>query len=263
MRFRMLGPLEIRDGMTSVPLGGQRTRTLCTALLLRANRTAGASWLSQVLWPDERPASAEANLRQYIAKVRHLLRRPALAEIASLCSAPPGYRLEVPRDEVDLYVFCDQTARGRTALALGDLAAARDAFERAVSLWQGDLCEGLTANPELEIERTYWHELRLFASESLVSAQLGLGEHHEAVVELQKLTAGNPLREELRGMHMISLYRAQRRGDALEVFGRTRSVLRTELGIEPGPYLQRLQQAILADDPSLISGAARWLVRPA
>ena len=60
-------------------------------------------------------------------------------------------------------------------------------------------------------------------------------------------------------MLMLSLYRSQRRGDALEVFGRTRSVLVAELGIEPGPYLQRLQRAILADDPSLVSEAAFWL----
>jgi DNA-binding SARP family transcriptional activator len=263
MRFRMLGPLEVRDGMTSVPLGGQRTRALGTALLLRANRTAGADWLARVLWPDDRPASAEANLRQYIAKVRQLLRRPGLTGVAELRSVPPGYRLEIARDEVDLCVFDDQTTRGRNALALGDLAAARDAFQTAVGLWQGELCEGLAPNPELEIERVYWQERRLFALESLVTAQLGLGEHHVAAMELQKLTAGHPLREELRGMHMISLYRSQRRGDALEVFGRTRSVLLAELGIEPGPYLQRLQRAILADDPALVSSTARWLSTPA
>jgi DNA-binding SARP family transcriptional activator len=263
MMFQMLGPLEIRNGTTPVRLGGPRTRTLCAALLLRANRTVAADWLSDVLWPGDRPPSAEANLRQYVANVRNLLRRPALAEVASLRSVLPGYRLEVARDEVDLYRFFDETVRGKNALAVGDLATARDAFERAVALWQGELCEGLAGNPELEIERVYWRELRLFASESLVTAQLGLGEHHEAVAELQKLTAGNPLREELRGMHMISLYRSQRRGDALEVFGRTRSVLLAELGIEPGPYLQQLQRAILADDPALVSGDTRWLVKPA
>ena len=263
MKFRMLGPLEIRDGTAAVGLGGQRTRTLCAALLLRANQTAVVDWLARVLWPDERPPSAEANLRQYVAKVRQLLRRPGLASVATLHSTPPGYRLEIDRDEVDLYVFTDQITRGKNALALGDLATARDAFEQAVGLWHGELCEDLVATEELDVERTYWRELRLFASQSLVTVRMGLGEHHEAAVELQKLTAGHPLREELRGMHMLSLYRAQRRGDALEVFGRTRSVLRAELGIEPGPYLQRLQRAILADDPALVSGEAGWLVRPA
>jgi DNA-binding SARP family transcriptional activator len=230
--------------------------------LLRANRTAATDWLARALWPDDRPASAEANLRQYVAKVRQVLRRPGLAEIAGLRSIAPGYRLDVPRDEVDLCVFADQTARGKHAMALGDLATARDAFEQAVSLWQGELGDGLAGNPELDVERAYWQELRLFASQSLVTVRLGMGEHHEAAVELQRLTAGHPLREELRGMHMLSLYRAQRRGDALAVFGRTRSVLRAELGIEPGPYLQGLQRAILADDPALVTGAAGWLVKP-
>jgi hypothetical protein len=39
--------------------------------------------------------------------------------------------------------------------------------------------------------------------------------------------------------------------EALDVYRRTRRVLAEELGIEPGPALRRLEQAILRQDPSL------------
>jgi DNA-binding SARP family transcriptional activator len=259
MKFRLLGPMEILHHDQWIDLGGQRTRTLVSALLLRANRTVDARWLMDVMWPDDRPASAHANLRQYVAKVRQVLRRHSLDGVARLRSAAPGYRLEIAREELDLTMFHDLATLGRAALAADDLVAARDYLARAVALWHGELCEGAPYCAELEIERAYWEELRLLAIESLISARLGLGEHGEAAAELQRLAAEHPLREELRGMLMLSLYRCHRRGDALDVFCQTRSILVAELGIEPGPYLRRLQQAILVDDPSLVSGAAGWL----
>ncbi len=165
-------------------------------------------------------------------------------------------RLEVARAELDLTVFADLTALGRKALAADDLPAARDHLAQAVLLWRGDLCEGLPGYPELQIERVYWEEVRLLATESLLAAKLGLGEHGETPAELRRLIAEHPLREELRGMLMVSLYRCHRRSDALDVFSDTRTLLVTEFGIEPGPYLQRLQRAILLDDRTLVSGLA-------
>ena len=256
MTFRVLGSLEIRHRGQWLHIGGGRTRTLVSLLLLRANETVDAQWLMRMMWPADRPASAEANLRQYVAKVRHVWRRYALDDVASLRSAMRGYRLEVARDELDLTAFADLTALGRSALSARDLPAARDHLTRAVGLWHGELCVDLPCCPELQVEQAYWAELRLLATVSLVTAQLGLGDHGQAAAMLQRLTAEHPLREELRGMLMLSLYRSQRRGDALEVFRRTRSVLVAELGIEPGPYLQELYRAILADDPSLTGETA-------
>ena len=50
---------------------------------------------------------------------------------------------------------------------------------------------------------------------------------------------------------MLALYRAGRQADALDAYRRARGVLIDELGIEPGRELQRLEAAILAQDPSL------------
>jgi tetratricopeptide (TPR) repeat protein len=50
---------------------------------------------------------------------------------------------------------------------------------------------------------------------------------------------------------MLALYRCGRQAEALEVYRSTWRLLSDELGIQPGPELRRLEQAILCEDPSL------------
>ena len=52
---------------------------------------------------------------------------------------------------------------------------------------------------------------------------------------------------------MLALYRSGRQADALETFQEARRVLADELGLEPGPELRRLQDAILAHDSAIAS----------
>ena len=61
----------------------------------------------------------------------------------------------------------------------------------------------------------------------------------------------NPFRERLWGQLMLALYRSGRQAEAFETFHDARRVLSEQLGIEPGPELQRLQAAMLAHDPSI------------
>ena len=50
---------------------------------------------------------------------------------------------------------------------------------------------------------------------------------------------------------MLALYRSGRQADALEVYRQTRETLDEELGLVPSPPLQRLQAAILRQEPAL------------
>src|SRR5262249_58607559 len=61
----------------------------------------------------------------------------------------------------------------------------------------------------------------------------------------------HPLRERLGAQLMATFYRTGRQADALEVYRNARRTLLDELGIEPGPALRDLEQAILRQDPAL------------
>jgi hypothetical protein len=71
------------------------------------------------------------------------------------------------------------------------------------------------------------------------------------VGELETLVAQQPLREHLRWLLILALYRAGRQAEALEVYRESRRVLADELGLEPSPELRELERAILQQDPAL------------
>ena len=99
-------------------------------------------------------------------------------------------------------------------------------------------------------------ELRTSAREELIDAELELGRHAQLIGELESLVTENPLRERLRGQLMLALYRSGRQAEALEAYRRARETLVDELGIEPSPELQRLEQSVLRHDAELDLPAA-------
>src|SRR6185503_10966277 len=76
------------------------------------------------------------------------------------------------------------------------------------------------------------------------------------VAALRAAVADNAFRERLWGQLMLALYRCGRQADALEAFQEARRVLADELGLEPGPELRGLQEAILVHDPSIAAASA-------
>jgi hypothetical protein len=83
------------------------------------------------------------------------------------------------------------------------------------------------------------------ALEPAIDADLDAGHHREVLGELEALVAEEPLRERLHAQRMLALYRSGRQADALEVYRQARRALVERIGIEPGPELRRLHDAIL------------------
>lgn len=104
-----------------------------------------------------------------------------------------------------------------------------------------------------ELERTRLEQLRATAVEELAGDEIELGRHVETVDSLTALVADHPLRERPRELLMLALYRSGRQADALEGFRDVRSILRDQLGMEPGPALQEMHARILAMDPDLLA----------
>ncbi len=129
------------------------------------------------------------------------------------------------------------------------------ALEGALGLWRGVAFAGVPG-PFAETERARLAELRSTAAEERADVLLALGRHSEVVPDLTAMVADHPLRERMRGLLMIALYRGGRPAEALRVFAEGKRVLADELGIEPGSDLSRIHQQVLTSDPALNLPAA-------
>jgi DNA-binding SARP family transcriptional activator len=244
----ILGPLEVRVDGVLVALGGAKPRAMLAALLLHPNEAVSAGRLTDALWGDQPPPSAAANLKTYASQLRKALDGGPDGD--RLVTRPPGYLFGVKPGELDLLTFQALAADGQSALARGDFEAAARQLGKALSLWRGEVCADVTLGPELDVARSRLDEHRLAVTEDCLEARLHRGEHRELVPELRGLAAEHPLRERLWEYLMIALSSAGRPADALAAYTACRDVFVRELGLEPGPQLQKLQAAILANDTS-------------
>ena len=212
-------------------------------LALRQGRVVGVDALVDGVWGEELPAAPRNALHHHIARLR-----AALGE-ESIVGSPDGYALKGAH--VDAVRFEELLAETRSALRDGDVLAAANAVASALALWRGPALQGLTGTAWFSAEARRLETLRVDALEEDFEVRLALGEHRELMPTLRSALADNPFRERLWGQLMLALYRSGRQADALETFQEARRVLADELGLEPGPELRRLQEAILAHDPAI------------
>ncbi len=227
----------------------RKHRVLLGALLLNANTALSTSLLIECLWEDSPPRSARANLHAYVTQLRRQLHDPRGS--ARLSTVPDGYLLHVEPGELDAEEFERLAADGQLALGAGEPAVAAARLGRALGLWRGDLLAGTDLPAPLRPAAIRLQELRLTVTEDRVEALLRGDKAADPVADLLRLSEVHPLRERFQAQLMQALYRTGRSSEALAVFRRFRLRLIDDLGVEPGPELQRLHQRILVDDPGL------------
>ncbi|GGJ51696.1 AfsR/SARP family transcriptional regulator [Streptomyces brasiliensis] len=250
LRFSLLGPVRAWRGEEALGTGSPQQRALLAALLLREGRTATAAELIDALWGTEPPSQALAALRTYASRLRKVL------DPGVLVSESGGYAVRGLREgALDLAVAQDLAAQAEKARSAGDLRQARYVLNRALALWDGEPLAGVPG-PYADAQRVRLEEWRLQLLESRLDMDLELGCHAEAVSELTALTAAHPLRERLRELLMLALYRSGRQAEALAVYADTRRLLAEELGVDPGQGLRELQHRILQADPALAEPSA-------
>jgi len=248
VRFRLLGPLEIRAGEDWRGIGAPKWRSLLATLLIHPGQIVPADVLINEVWGDTPPAKAANLVSIYVLRLRRLL---GDTDSTLLVTRAPGYQLRVGPADTDAQLFETMVRNGRRALAVGDPEGAASQLAEALMLWHGSPLADVPPTPLVEAEAERLAELRLDAAELRITAELACGGHAQVVSELRRLLADHPLREGLWLLLMRALDGAGRHAEALDVYGQARSAIADELGVDPGAELRQLYADMLAQDDAV------------
>jgi DNA-binding SARP family transcriptional activator/tetratricopeptide (TPR) repeat protein len=246
----ILGPVTATREGTPIDLGGPRQRAVLALLVLARGEVVSADTLVDCVWGDRPPSDPANGLQAYISHLRRRLEPGSAARSRSTVIAREGrgYALRLPPAAVDAWRF-EQLLQDAGAAA--DPVAAGALLTRALELWSGPVLADYADEPWAAAEIGRLTDLRDTAREQLLATRLEVGETALLVPDLEALVAAQPLREERWRLLALALYRSGRQADALAALRRARTTLAEELGVDPGPELQRLERDVLEQAPSL------------
>lgn len=244
MRYEVLGPLQVLDDGAVLDVGGPRQQRVLAVLLAGAPGAISVDRLVDEVWGEAAPETAAHVISTYVSNLKAVLG-------GRIESDGRHYRLRVDGDESDAGELDDALQAARSLIEI-DPAIALDRLAPISGLRRGRPFEGV-ADDSLVIRARadQLDEQWLGATELRLDAGLRLGRHDEILPELETLVDVHPLRERFAGQLMLALYRSQRQVEALAIYRRLRRQLVEELGLDPSPALQELEERILLQDPAL------------
>jgi DNA-binding SARP family transcriptional activator len=246
LSVRLLGHVSAHRGGRRIEITGAQRLAMLSMLALRAGERVSTADLIGGIWDEEAPDQARHALHVYISQLRRALGADAIE------TRRGGYRLCVDKEHVDALVFEQIAGRVNGGPPEETLAELLD----ALALWHGPALDGAVESPTLRAAARRLEEERLAALERRFAAELELGHHDQILGELASLVSAMPLRESLRALLMLALYRSGRQAEALAAYREGHDQL-CELGLEPGSELRNLERAILRQDQTLSGAAAR------
>jgi DNA-binding SARP family transcriptional activator len=234
------------DGQMLALAKPRQCATLCVLLLSRGSLLT-RKYLIEALWGSDPPGDPGGALRSYIYNLRKI---GGIGD--RLRTHASGYTMCLRENDVlDVSLFLSLTREALQAGRNGDHLTAVERLERAMAIWRTPPLADLPATPVMYPLAEELLETRCVSEEALVDARMGIGDHRNLLPMLKAFTAAKPLRERRWEQLMLALYRSGRQAEALDAYRRARAVLSKEFGLEPGTGLKRLQERVLANDPSL------------
>src|SRR5262245_13048260 len=200
MDVRVLGPVQVSVDERQVAIGAGKPRALLALLALNVGSAVSAERLVDGLWGEEPPATAAKMVQQYVSQLRRALTEQGGPEIAT---RGRGYELCVDPGVVDALRFERLLDRATAEVdgRRGDLA------REALALWRGAPLSGMLEEPFAAAEARRLDDLHLAAVELALEGDLHAGRHAELAGRLAALVDEHPLRERLRALLMLALYR--------------------------------------------------------
>jgi DNA-binding SARP family transcriptional activator len=242
----VLGPLEAWRGGTRVGLGPLRQRALLGLLAVRADELVRRESVIDAVWGDNPPATAVSLVHGHVSRLRRVLEpgRRSRAGDGLLVSLGTSYRLRATADELDLLAFGQSVGRARAVRSAGDAAGACGLYENALGLWRGEPLADLDL---LRRHPAVAHLAGRHAAVVLEYAETAsaAGCPERALAQLETLARAEPLNEQAGALLMVALASAGRQDAALNIYQQLRLRLDEQLGVSPGPGLDRAHLQVL------------------
>jgi DNA-binding SARP family transcriptional activator len=233
LRIRALGRTQVAS--PEGPLGGDwlqhRPGQLLKYLVAEREREVHADEIGESLWPGAGP-NVIGNVRHFVHALRERLEpgRPARAPSSFVTSARGAYGLDRTRVWIDADEFELEVAAGREALRKGDLAAAREALERALELYRGDFLADELYSPWAFPERERLREVAREALWALADVRVEQDDAEGARELYQRLAEMYPLDVDAQRALLAHLLRHGRRTDAVRRYSEFRARVAEEFG---------------------------------
>ena len=244
VEVRFFGEFEVVQAGAKVVVRGTKQRSLLALLALHRGMPIAADRLVDALWNGQSANPANA-LQAQIGQLRRILGP------AAILTTEAGYALAVNPDDMDAVRFEQLVAQGRRLLEEGAVEMASTTIADALQLRRGEPLGEFAYAGFADAERAHLDELTLVALEAGAGADLALGRNGEVIGQLEALCREHPLRERLRELLILALYRDGRQAEALRAYTEIHDRLVDEMGIDPGVALRELEARVLAQDPTL------------
>ena len=253
MEIHDLGALRVDTDGIEVALNGRRLESVLAILCANADEVVSVDALIDAVWGSSAPARAAQSLESLVWRLRKILEpgRGAREAATVLQTEDLGYRLALPRANVDSHRLVQAAREIAELIATSRFGAALELSDGVLPRWRGQPYLGVPDAGWMPPIRAQLAEAHLELQQHRVEALLATGQPERALSELAGLLTDHPYRERLWGQRMVALYRSGRQSEALAAFADARQVLADELGLDPGPELRDLHERILNQDRSL------------
>ena len=230
----MLGPFGVLADGKPLDVSAGRSSALLAVLAMSAGKVVSIERLADMVWGEDLPANARRSVQTYVTRLRSVLGADTIS------TSGAGYVLNIDEDDVDALRFLRLLDR-----ADRDPATERQRVTDALELWRGNPLEGVQSAWLADYERPRLLERYLSGLERRIDLDIDAGRAAELVAEVRDVAGQHPLRESLWARLIVVLDRSGRQAEALECYETIRSRIAGELGVDPGPELQRIYADLL------------------
>ena len=239
LRIRLLGEFALIYGDTPVTaVNSPRLRVLLAYLILHRAAPQSRQHLAFLLWPDSTEEQARTNLRNLWHRLRCSLPD---ADRFLLTGGPTVQWCEDAPYQVDVAEFADCLKKAELAARAGGRV---EHLEKAVAAYGGELLPGCYSD-WLLAERERLAQAYGAALERLAILYEEQQDYGRAIGHTQALLRHDRLHEpayaRLMNLHALNDDRAA----ALHTYHTCVTILRRELGVEPGPPTREIYQRLL------------------